>query len=435
MRLLSIALAALLVGCSGLTSPAPSGGGTAPSAVTSASPSSSGAHPPDGLFDVGGYRMWITCAGEGSPTVILDAGLGSGIAAWAGVRLRVAATTRVCAYDRPGIGRSDARPDRQPRSAGAMADEAWRLFQAAGLTESLVLVGHSYGGLIDRLIAHEHPAAIAGLVQVDAATTAKFQGDLSFGDLDGLTQVDRDATDKEFSSITTLGDVPLVVMTQGQMSEPFQSYWSAAQDAVAALSTNALHLVARSSDHGIPDKAAALVVEATRAVVEAVRSAGPLPTCGPKFEAVGAECLKTTMSDQVAAWQALRASVVPAAGSFPAGTYRAELSADLVEQVTGDRPDWQVEIETWTLAKGHWSLEIVDDGGSPDRVEDVYMASKDELLVRVPEDWTIPRTPGVNRLHWTVDPNGTVQFSQIDTEAREPAFAVPWTRVGDPSVG
>src|SRR5512147_114574 len=66
--------------------------------------------PPGQIVDVGGYRMHINCMGEGSPTVILDAGNGESSLDWALVQPEVAKQTRVCAYDRAGYGWSDPSP-------------------------------------------------------------------------------------------------------------------------------------------------------------------------------------------------------------------------------------------------------------------------------------------------------------------------------------
>ena len=72
------------------------------------------AYPPPGQqVDVGGYRLHINCTGEGSPTVVIEAGLGDWSTTWgATVQPEVAKTTRVCTYDRAGMGWSD--PDRFP---------------------------------------------------------------------------------------------------------------------------------------------------------------------------------------------------------------------------------------------------------------------------------------------------------------------------------
>src|SRR5262245_11968113 len=69
----------------------------------------------DQLVDVGGYRLHLKCSGNGSPTVVLEAGLGGSSDDWGKVMPEVAKHTRVCAYDRPGRGNSDPAPRKQRR--------------------------------------------------------------------------------------------------------------------------------------------------------------------------------------------------------------------------------------------------------------------------------------------------------------------------------
>jgi pimeloyl-ACP methyl ester carboxylesterase len=89
------------------------------------------ANPPPGrLVDVGGYRLHLSCAGEGSPTVVLESGLANRSADWDVVLPQVATTTRVCSYDRAGIGWSDSGPD--PRHAVRIASELHTLLANAG---------------------------------------------------------------------------------------------------------------------------------------------------------------------------------------------------------------------------------------------------------------------------------------------------------------
>src|SRR5919202_5511772 len=92
------------------------------------------------LVDVGGYRLHIHCIGEGSPTVILESGLPNFSSDWAWVQPEVAKTTRVCAYDRAGLGWSDASP--RPRTTAVMADELALLLDRADIRGPYVLVAH-----------------------------------------------------------------------------------------------------------------------------------------------------------------------------------------------------------------------------------------------------------------------------------------------------
>lgn len=63
--------------------------------------------PPGAMVDVGGYRLHIFCEGTGSPTVIMETGLGDPSLLWELIRPEVTKTTRTCVYDRAGLGWSD----------------------------------------------------------------------------------------------------------------------------------------------------------------------------------------------------------------------------------------------------------------------------------------------------------------------------------------
>jgi len=122
--------------------------------------------PPGQLVDVGDYKLHIYCVGEGSPPVILDAVGGGSSAQWALVQSEIAATTRVCAYDRAGFGWSDPGPG--PRDAHQQVSELHTLLTNAGIAGPYVLVGYSYGGRVTRVYAAQYPGEVVGLVSVDA---------------------------------------------------------------------------------------------------------------------------------------------------------------------------------------------------------------------------------------------------------------------------
>jgi pimeloyl-ACP methyl ester carboxylesterase len=124
--------------------------------------------PPGQMVDVGGYRLHINCQGEpaGSPTVVMDAGQAEPGLTWALVQPEVAGFTRVCTYDRAGLGWSERGP--RPRTAANIVAELHALLTGAGVEPPYVLVGHSAGGLYVRLFAHTYPDEIAGLILLDA---------------------------------------------------------------------------------------------------------------------------------------------------------------------------------------------------------------------------------------------------------------------------
>src|SRR5438034_3856902 len=123
--------------------------------------------PPGRLVDIGGYRLHLWCTGDGAPAVILDTGLGGSSADWGFVQPGVAAFTRVCSYDRAGMGYSDPGPS--PRTARRIALELGQLLDRGGVDGPLVLVGASLGGFTVRVFASERPERVVGLVLVDAS--------------------------------------------------------------------------------------------------------------------------------------------------------------------------------------------------------------------------------------------------------------------------
>ncbi len=123
---------------------------------------------PGRLVDVGGHRMRIECTGSGSPTLVLDAGLGNDGLIWSAVQPTLSQTTQVCSYDRSGMGWSDPVPP--PRDADHIAAQLHGLLSAAGVTGPIVLMGHSIAGIYIRDYASHFPDQVKGLIFVDAST-------------------------------------------------------------------------------------------------------------------------------------------------------------------------------------------------------------------------------------------------------------------------
>lgn len=115
-----------------------------------------------------GRSLNLYCMGSGSPTVILEAGLGGWAYDWWAVQGSVAKRTRVCAYDRAGMGMSPIGPF--PRDTKAQVADLEALLAAAKVRPPYVLVGHSMGAYNVRVFASRHPYDVAGIVFVDPAT-------------------------------------------------------------------------------------------------------------------------------------------------------------------------------------------------------------------------------------------------------------------------
>src|SRR5579862_5242886 len=132
---------------------------------------------PQRLVDVGdGRKMNLYCGGSGVPAVVLDSGLSDPDIVWGLVQPKLSQETRVCSYDRAGIGYSD--PSKRPSSSENVAEDLRNLLGNAGVAPPYVLVGHSLGGLYVQMYALLHRSQVVGLVLIDPANDdpAAFSG-------------------------------------------------------------------------------------------------------------------------------------------------------------------------------------------------------------------------------------------------------------------
>ena len=277
------------------------------------------------LFDVGGYKMHIDCTGEGSPTVILESGLGDSYISWRKVQPQIAKFTRVCSYDRAGLGYSESSS--QPRTSKVIAGELHALLRAAGVAPPYVLVGHSMGGYDVRLYASLYRNEVAGMVLVDAShpdqenrlppelkniegteqREAEFlQFTMPFGVPRLLDLCDDDPVERaaqcNFQSLReeiaelksfkesaaqsaaagALGDMPLAVLSHdpdkpsaelpADLAKPANEAWEKMQEELAHLSTRVTRVVAKNSSHYIQIDRPDVVIDAVRGVVEQARA-------------------------------------------------------------------------------------------------------------------------------------------------------------------
>lgn len=123
--------------------------------------------PPLGkMYKVDGTMLHLHCIGTGSPTVVLEMGLGMSSQYWTEAQEKISTKTRTCRYDRPGFGYSDSV--HHPVPAKEVASRLHALLQQAGIDKDLVLVGFSAGGLYVREFYRQHPKSVVGMVLVDS---------------------------------------------------------------------------------------------------------------------------------------------------------------------------------------------------------------------------------------------------------------------------
>ena len=292
---------------------------------------------PGRLVDVGGRKLHMHCTGTGSPTVVLEGGGGAFAIDWALVQPRVAESTRVCSYDRAGLGWSDRGPAYEV--VEQIVSDLHGGLQAAGEKGPYVLVGASIGGIYIRAYQRTYPNEVAGLVFTNSAgrvgLVTKSGGDLlwklseddirsayplpasarlpipsrigqPFDRLPADLQPARlwldvrlwDSLDpttmspestlswrreflREFEETDgnrlSLGSVPVVVVSSGPVAgDPERASRDNAGARLDFLSSNTLHIQASGSGHEIHLFQPERVVEGISRAVAAVRTGAPL---------------------------------------------------------------------------------------------------------------------------------------------------------------
>jgi pimeloyl-ACP methyl ester carboxylesterase len=281
--------------------------------------------PPGNLIDVGGFKMHIYCAGEGSPTVILETLSGGTSSYWGWVQPEVQMKTRVCIYDRAGRGWSEIDPE--PETLARTVHNLHTLLVNANIGGPYVLVGHSIGGLYVRKFTAEFPDDVVGMVLVDAANPYQLErypemlkenesylkiakyipvlarlgighlffalgGEIDFADMKEPqkseikaalsspeyfeSQMTENLASKEIyadaQKLGSLGDLPLIVLTRGSDTVPV---WLEMQNELSSLSTNSVHIVVEGASHvslAFNPEHAHAVSDAILRVVDAVRT-------------------------------------------------------------------------------------------------------------------------------------------------------------------
>lgn len=117
------------------------------------------------MVDFGEYNLHIYDSGFGKPTVIIEAGLGTGLMYYDTLQTFVSDFTRIISYDHAGIGKSTQSPN--PRTLPNYVKELKQLLDHERIKPPYILVGHSMGGLIIRYYTHLYPDDVAGLVFID----------------------------------------------------------------------------------------------------------------------------------------------------------------------------------------------------------------------------------------------------------------------------
>ncbi|KAF7595444.1 hypothetical protein BBP40_006066 [Aspergillus hancockii] len=166
-------------------------------------PSNSHSDQASSMFSVGTHSLFLSKSGVArtpeEPLVIFIAGSGDVAASYVAVERLVGTFAPVILYDRSGLGRSQDGPNRPTAITAAI--ELRKLLQSAGLSAPLLLVAHSYGGIVAREYLHLYPEDVAGMVLADASTE-RLSALIKDPDLD----INAVLGDLKFSQVTGLRD-------------------------------------------------------------------------------------------------------------------------------------------------------------------------------------------------------------------------------------
>nr|WP_298722947.1 alpha/beta hydrolase [uncultured Steroidobacter sp.] len=263
--------------------------------------------------DIEGKTLRYHCQGAGSPTVIIEQGGGISVetvfswkqpVGWAALAPRIASLTRICVYDRIGLGRSSKAE--RPRTSFDVADELHSLLDRERIHSPYVLAGQSLGGMNAIAFANRYRDEVVGLVLVDSShpqqrqrinavlpARSEDESDVMRGFRDGPDRAamggewfDFDRNGREFVNNMTVGGIPLIVLTAAPQPpsdrNPLPHEWQLViepmhqqlQRELARLSTDSKHIVAQKAGHNIQLDEPELVFNAITDLVLRARRAG-----------------------------------------------------------------------------------------------------------------------------------------------------------------
>ena len=200
---------------------------------------------------------------------LLEAGDELGVTDWGLVMPSLATETRVCAYERAGVNRSDNATG--CRGVDEVVGDLEALIDAAAIPGPYVLVGASGGGFLIAELAARHPDEVAGIVFAEVPEAiGEVPPDLAeVIKCDGLTNIERRdyvAIEREvWERRAEIGDFPMTIISDdhGDNAEN-QRGW-------LVLSPNSKQVLV-TSGHDVPENEPDVVIREILDVLEEARS-------------------------------------------------------------------------------------------------------------------------------------------------------------------
>ena len=267
------------------------------------------------MIDIGGYSLYVEDTGIGKVTVIFDAGMGDDSSVWNKVAEEVSQFSRVITYDRAGLGWSEESP--HERDSKVIVDELHSVLEEKDITGTIILVGHSFGGVNMQRYALTYPEDVAALVLVDSAhedqitkmPQASFLQKYLFkfgmwaapvgiprlylSNTNPEEKAKKSTTKHQYTSLDeaeyfprslselneltpSYGDMPLVVIARNKASSEIDNtkardlVWATLQENIATRSTNSTIIFSGARQHSIHKMQPEIVIEAIQTLAESL---------------------------------------------------------------------------------------------------------------------------------------------------------------------
>lgn len=250
------------------------------------------------------------CAGRGTPTVLVEQGMAISVetafswkepVGWAVIFPKISRVTRICVYDRAGLGRSSKLT--LPATSLDAATDLHALLGRLRIPPPYVLAGQSLGGMDALMFANTYPNTVAGMILIDSAHPEQQRRFAEVlpprgADESAVLRGFRDGPDTPvmgewfdfprnselMRNLHGLGDKPLIVLTRdpkavgpgglvpSQWEELTEPVWQQLQTQLAMLSTNSKHIVVDHASHNIQFEQPQVVVNAILDIIRQVKA-------------------------------------------------------------------------------------------------------------------------------------------------------------------
>ena len=158
--------------------------------------------------NIGEFDIAYEISGHGKHVILLEAGMGQSLSTWDPIYNELTKSARVIRYSRVGLG--DSTQIVRQFTISNSVQHLDKFLKKINIKTPIVLIAHSYGGLIVRKFAAEYPDRIKAMLLIDPS---------SEHDSDIMLTIDLPQAIKEISTMKTM-------WIENGLDNSFLEYWS-----------------------------------------------------------------------------------------------------------------------------------------------------------------------------------------------------------------